>query len=109
MTVSIKEDIYCTLNISDPLSKQGDIDDLDIFIRGSAPQDVSRRVRTVLKLIDPPGKLKVGSICLTRVTCDFCRLLEQGHLNYFGISKYDESSHLGRTAYTVTKHLDALD
>ena len=90
ITVSLRNEIYCTLNVSNPLFKSGDMDDLDIFMRGSAPQDVSRRVRTVLKLIEPPDKIKASDIViiayLSRVTCKFYRLQEQGYLSYFHIS-----------------------
>jgi hypothetical protein len=89
ITVSLRHEIYCTLNINNPLSKHGDMDDLDIFMRRSAPQDVSRRVRTVLKLIEPPDKIRIcniSTVYLSRVTCEFYRLHEQGYLSYFHIS-----------------------
>ena len=94
ITVSLRDEIYCTLNIYDPLSKQCDMDDLDIFMRRSAPQDVSRRVRTVLKLIEPPDKIEASDIAstvyLSRVIYDFHRLHEQGYLSYFDMSTSNE-------------------
>lgn len=61
MVVTLSESVTDNdLNIRDPDEEDDDeIDDLDIFMKGSAPQEVSRRVRSVLKLIETPYPEKI--------------------------------------------------